>query len=46
MEGKSNMPAFANTLSEEEINAVLTYIKSTWSDDIRLIQWEQTQNQP
>jgi mono/diheme cytochrome c family protein len=46
MAGKSNMPAFANTLSDEEINTVLTYIKSTWSDDIRLIQWEQTQNQP
>ena len=40
--GSSNMPAFAEVLSDEEIAAVLTYIKSTWPDDIRAIQWEQT----
>ena len=40
--GTSNMPAFDNTLTEEEITAVLTFIKSTWPEDIRSIQWEQT----
>ena len=40
--GISNMPAFAEILSDEEIAAVLVYIKSKWPDDIRSIQWEQT----
>lgn len=40
--GTSNMPAFAERLSDAEITAVLTYIKSTWSDDIQQIQWEAT----
>jgi len=38
----SNMPAFAATLTDEEITAVLNYIKSTWPDDIRALQWQQT----
>jgi mono/diheme cytochrome c family protein len=40
--GFSNMPAFKDTLTEEEIAATLIYIKSTWPKDIRSIQWEQT----
>ena len=40
--GTSNMPAFGDTLTEEEITAVLIYIKSTWSEDLRSLQWEQT----
>ena len=40
--GTSSMPAFADILSDAEIAAVLTYIKSTWSDDIQAIQWEAT----
>jgi mono/diheme cytochrome c family protein len=40
--GFSNMPAFEDVLTEEEIIAVLTYIKSTWPEDTRSIQWEQT----
>ena len=40
--GFSNMPAFNETLKKEEMAAVLTYLKSTWPEDIRLIQWEQT----
>jgi len=40
--GTSNMPAFGQFLTDEEITAVLTYIKSTWSDDIRQTQWEVT----
>lgn len=35
---ESNMPAFAGVLSEEEMLAVLAYIKSTWPPDIRDLQ--------
>ena len=40
---KSSMPAFGERLTEEEITAVLTYIKSTWPDDAREWQWEVSQ---
>lgn len=40
--GFSKMPAFEGVLTGEEIAAVLTYIKSTWPEEIRGIQWEQT----
>jgi mono/diheme cytochrome c family protein len=32
---RSAMPAFENKLSDEDILAILSYIKSTWSADIR-----------
>jgi len=32
---KSRMPAFETILEDEEIVAALSYIKSTWPDDIR-----------
>ena len=32
---QSNMPAYEGVLSDEEILAVLSYIKSTWPADIR-----------
>ena len=32
---QSDMPAFDGTLSDEQIAAVLAYIKSTWPPDIR-----------
>ena len=38
--GTSAMPAFGEILTDEEITAVLTYIKSHWPDDIRVIQWQ------
>ncbi len=38
--GTSPMPAYADILSDEEITAVLTYIKSTWPEDVRQMQWE------
>lgn len=41
--GFSNMPAFGKTLTSDEISAVLAFIKSTWPEDMRQIQWEQTQ---
>ncbi len=40
--GTSTMPAFGQLLTDEEITAVLTYIKSTWPDDVRQMQWEVT----
>lgn len=35
---ESDMPAYGNVLSDMEISAVLAYIKSTWSREIREIQ--------
>mgnify|MGYP001210271362 CR=1 FL=1 len=40
--GTSAMPAYDDTLTDEEIAAVLDYIKSTWPEDIRRYQWERT----
>jgi mono/diheme cytochrome c family protein len=44
--GTSAMPAFAGVLNERQMAAILTYIKSTWPEDIRLIQWQQTVREP
>ena len=38
----SNMPPFSGTLTDEEITAVLNYIKSTWPKDIHALQWQKT----
>lgn len=43
--GTSNMPAYEDLLTDREITAVLTYIKSTWPEEIQRIQWERTQAQ-
>lgn len=40
--GTSNMPAYGEILSEAQMQAVLTYIKSTWPKETQEIQWEQT----
>jgi S-disulfanyl-L-cysteine oxidoreductase SoxD len=40
--GSSHMPAFTGILTDEEIAAVLAYIKSSWPPEIRQIQWEMT----
>jgi mono/diheme cytochrome c family protein len=40
--GLSNMPAFGEVLSDQEIAAVLAYIKSTWPEEQRQFQWEAT----
>jgi len=32
---QSDMPAFGSTLSDDEIRAVLAFIKSSWPDEIR-----------
>jgi mono/diheme cytochrome c family protein len=44
--GTRKMPAFEEVLTTQQMMAVLTYIKSTWPEDIRQIQWEQTVRAP
>ena len=44
--GSSNMPAFAETLTDEEITAVLAFIKSNWPEDVRGLQRQQTMQTP
>jgi len=41
---ESDMPAYAGILSDEEIIAVLAYIKSTWGPDILALQREVNRN--
>ena len=41
-EFQSGMPGFGATLKDEDIAAILTYIKSTWPEDIRAIQAERS----
>lgn len=41
---ESDMPAYAGILSDEEIIAVLAYIKSTWPEDIRALHDEVNRN--
>jgi mono/diheme cytochrome c family protein len=43
--GSSGMPAFGETLSQEEMVAILAFIKQSWPDDIREMQWEVTVRQ-
>jgi mono/diheme cytochrome c family protein len=40
--GTSNMPAFGEILSDEEITAVLAYIKSNWTEENQAWQQEAT----
>ena len=35
MQADSNMPAYKDMLTDEEITAVLEFIKSQWPDDIK-----------
>ncbi len=39
---RSMMPAFKDVLSDKDINAVLVFIRSTWSDEHK--QWQQGAN--
>lgn len=41
---QNNMPAFGKILSDSEVIAVLTYIKSTWSIDYQ--EWQEETNKP
>ena len=40
---ESDMPAFSSILSDKEIEAILTYIKSTWPERERAYQEQSTQ---
>lgn len=40
--GTSTMPPYEAVLTDEEIMSILDYIKSTWPEEIRAVQWEQT----
>lgn len=42
----SDMPAFAGKLSDEEIRAVLAFIASHWSEDVRRMRAEMLKNRP
>lgn len=39
----SGMPAFGETLADEDIAAILDYIKSTWSPRVRALQETRTE---
>ncbi len=41
---QNNMPVFGNILSDQEIVASLSYIKSTWSPDYQ--EWQENTNKP
>jgi mono/diheme cytochrome c family protein len=43
---KSAMPAFGDQLSDTDIAAVIIYLKSLWSEEIRHFQWEASQQDP
>lgn len=43
---QSDMPAFRDKLSDEQINAILNYIKGTWPKEIQDQQREITENAP
>lgn len=43
---KSNMPAFGDKLTSQQIEAVLTFIKSKWNQDSREFQWWVSVTQP
>ena len=40
------MPAFAETLSAEQIRAVVIYLKTLWTPEQRDFQSEESRNQP
>jgi mono/diheme cytochrome c family protein len=43
---QSDMPAFADKLSDAEIRAVLAYISSHWSSEVRKARAEMLQHRP
>lgn len=46
--GQGNMPAWKDKLSEQQMQDVVTYIKSLWSDEVYALWWkmEQQSQQP
>jgi mono/diheme cytochrome c family protein len=43
---ESDMPAFESAVSDEEIAAILAYIKSTWPNEARRYQEERSRSNP
>ncbi|HEV2430493.1 MAG TPA: cytochrome c, partial [Burkholderiales bacterium] len=43
---QSDMPAFTGKLSDEEIRAVLAYVASQWSSEVRKARAEMLQDRP
>lgn len=41
--GEGRMPAFDDVLTDAEVWAVMAYIKESWPDDLRQMQWQITQ---
>lgn len=39
---ESRMPSFGDTFTEDEVLAILDFIKASWGEEERLYQWEQT----
>lgn len=42
----SNMPAFKQSLNENDAQAILEFIKSRWSEKSRTYQWQRTSQDP
>jgi len=40
------MPGFGDVLSQQQIVAVITYLKTLWTPEQRRFQWEESQNRP
>ena len=40
------MPAFEGVLSPAEIQAVITYLKTLWSEEQQRFQWQESQDEP
>jgi mono/diheme cytochrome c family protein len=43
---RQTMPPFGETLTPKEIGAVITYLKSLWTDEQRLYQREESEKEP
>jgi mono/diheme cytochrome c family protein len=43
---KSDMPAFADRLSDDDIRAVLAFIKSTWPEETQKLQGQMNAKRP
>ena len=40
------MPAFEGVLSPREIRAVITYLKTLWTEEQRQFQWQESRDEP
>ena len=40
------MPAFRAVLSPREVRAVITYLKTLWTEEQRKFQWDESRNEP